>query len=31
MDAAFIRHLKAFTMAGTTRAVPLLLKNDYLF
>lgn len=31
MDTAFIALLKAFTMARTTRAVPLLPTNDYLF
>jgi hypothetical protein len=31
MDTAFIGHLKAFTMVGTTRALPLLPTNDYLF
>jgi hypothetical protein len=30
MDAAFTLALKAFTMAEQTRALPLLLKNDYL-
>jgi hypothetical protein len=31
MGAAFIDLLKAFTMAGTTRALPLRFTHDYLF
>jgi hypothetical protein len=31
MGAAIFDLLKAFTMVGTTRALPLLPTNDYLF